>query len=251
MDFYEEDEPGFFQRHRTIVAGVFVVAVAIAVWLGQGLLHQVSQTHSEQRVVMVNLPPPPAPPPPPSPRPAQPTPAPDEADQKIIEQAPVTEAESKPDQTPKSEAPAGDSPLLGTSIQGDGASDGFGLRAGNGLGTGTGGTGETIGNGGGGGRWGWYAGQVQSTVSQALQSNNVTRDADFRVAVRIWADQNGRITRAHIAGSTGNAALDSAITNGVLVGLILQEPPPEGMPMPIMLRLTARHPTMAGPGSYQ
>jgi hypothetical protein len=29
------------------------------------------------------------------------------------------------------------------------------------------------------------------------------------------------------------------------VGLILQEPPPDGMPMPIMLRLTARRPNMA------
>jgi periplasmic protein TonB len=249
MDFYEEDEPGFFQRHRAIVAGAFVVAAAIAVWLGQGLVHQVSRTHSEQRVVMVNLPPPTAPPPPP--RPMQPQAAPAETDQKMIEQAPVTEADSKPDQTPKSEAPAGDSPLLGTSIQGNGSSDGFGLRAGNGLGTGTGGTGETIGNGGGSSRWGWYAGQVQSTISQALQSNNVTRDADFRVAVRIWADQNGRITRARIVGSTGNAALDNTITNGVLVGLILQGPPPDGMPMPIVLRLTARHPTMAGAGSYQ
>lgn len=251
MDFYEKDEPGFFQRHRAIIAGVFIVAVAIAAWLGQGLLHQVSQTHSERRVIMVNLPLPPAPSPPPPPRPAPPAPAPDESDQKMIGQAPVTEADSKPDQALKNEAPAGDSPLLGTSIQGEGSSDGFGLRAGNGLGTGKGGTGKTIGNGGGSSRWGGYAGQVQSAISQALQSNNVTRDADFRVAVRIWADQNGRITRARIVGSTGNAVLDNTITNGVLVGLILQEPPPDGMPMPIMLRLTARHPTIAGAGSYQ
>jgi len=156
----------------------------------------------------------------------------------MIEQEPVNEMESKPDKTSKNEPPDSESPALGTSIQGDGPPDGFGLRGGSSFFGG--GTGNTI-NRGSSSRWGWYANQVQSGISQALQSNNNTRTADFRIVVQIWSDRTGRITRAHIAGSTGNAALDNAITNEVLVGLILQEPPPEGMPMPIVLRLTARH----------
>jgi hypothetical protein len=90
-------------------------------------------------------------------------------------------------------------------------------------------------------RWGWYANQVQGTISQALQGDANTRTADFRIVVQIWSDRAGRITRARLAGSTGSVALDKAITNEVLGGLILQEPPPDGMPMPIVLRLTARH----------
>jgi len=156
----------------------------------------------------------------------------------MIEQAPVTEMETKPDEMSKDKPSGSESPALGTSIQGDGPSDGFGLRGGNSFFGG--GTAKAM-NGGSGSRWGWYASQVQTAISQALQNNNNTRLADFRIVVKIWSDRTGRITRARIAGSTGNAVLDNAITNEILGGLILQEPPPDGMPMPIVLRLTARH----------
>jgi hypothetical protein len=232
MRVYEEDEPSFFQKHRVMIGCGFLAALAIAVWFGQRLFEQNSRPRREQNFILVNVPPPPPLPPPPPPSQAPPPP-PESDDNKMIEQAPVDQMETKPDETSKNQPPA-----LGTSIQGNGSSDGFGLGAGNGFVSG-GGTGKTIGHGTNS-RWGWYAGQVQSAISQALQSNNHTRTADFRIVVRIWSDRTGRITHAHIAGSTGNAALDNAITNEILGGLILQEPPPDGMPMPIVLRLTAR-----------
>jgi periplasmic protein TonB len=246
MRYYEEEERDSFQKYRAIIGCGLIAAIAIAVWFGQRFFRQTSRPRQEQRVVMVNLPPPPvraAPPPPP----AQPPPIPTESEQKMIAQEPVSETESKPDETSKVGPSPGESPGPGTNIQGDGPADGFGLRAGNGLG---GGTGKTTSGGGRNSRWGWYAGQVQGAISHALQSNTNTRAADFRIDVRIWADRNGRITRARIVGSTGDAALDNAITNEVLVGLILQEPPPEEMPMPIVLRLTARHPNVALSKSY-
>ncbi|MGD1019853.1 MAG: TonB C-terminal domain-containing protein [Verrucomicrobiia bacterium] len=243
MSVYDEDEPRVFQPYHVIIGGAFIVAIAITVWFVQKRLTRTSTSRLDQRLIVVNLPPPPVTPPPPPARP-QLADIPSESEQKMISQEPVTEVESRPDAAAKSEAPSGESPGPGTSIQGDGSSDGFGLRAGNGLGFGTGGTGNTIG-GAGRSRWGWYAGQVQSAISQALQSDKTTRDADFRVEAQIWADRTGRITRARIARSTGHAALDQALTNDILVGLVLQEPPPDGMPMPIVLRLTARHPNVA------
>jgi outer membrane biosynthesis protein TonB len=161
-----------------------------------------------------------------------------ESEQKMIAQEPVADMETKPDETAKPGPSPGEPTGPATSIQGDGSADGFDLQAGNGGGGG--GSGKTI-SGGGGSRWGWYAGQVQRAISQALEGNDIARNAEFRIDVRIWADRYGRITRTRIAGSTGNAALDNAITNEVLAGLMLQEPPPEGMAMPIVLRLTARH----------
>jgi protein TonB len=236
MGFYEEDEQSFFQKHRVVIGCGLLVVLAIAVWFGQRIFDQNSRPRREQNFIMVNVPPPPPLPPPPPPPSQAPSPPTESDDNKMIEQVPVDQMEAKPDETAK--PPASDSAALGTSIQGNGSSDGFGLGAGNGFGS-VGGTGKTIGHGTNS-RWGWYAGQVQSAISQALLSNNHTRTADFRIVVRIWSDRTGQITRAHIAGSTGNAALDNAITNEILGGLILQEPPPDGMPMPIVLRLTAR-----------
>jgi TonB family protein len=155
----------------------------------------------------------------------------------MIEQAPVSEPEQKPDAAPKPEEPP--AAPLGTGIAGPG-SDALGLSGhGNGGGYGPGGNGT---GGRGGSRWGWYAGQVQNRIAEAIRNNRKTRNASMHVDVRIWPDNTGRITRATISGSTGDAAVDAALKNEVLTGLRLSEPPPEGMPTPIVIRLTARRP---------
>jgi len=239
MHFYEEEEPSFFRKHRLIVGCVVVAAIASAVWFGKGIFDRTSQARQEQKVTMVNLTPTALPPPPPPPTQTPPTPM--ENEPRMISQDPVMETESKPDDTAKDTPPSNDPPGLTTGIQGDGPADGFGLRGGSNFGGNTG----RIANRGRSSRWGWYASQVQNSISQALQNNSSTRYGDFRVEARIWADRAGRITRANVAGSIGNESLANAITKEVLVGLILKEPPPEGMPMPIVIRLTARHSKMA------
>ena len=89
-------------------------------------------------------------------------------------------------------------------------------------------------------KWGWYAAQVQTSISDALRKNPRTRKANVRIEVRIWLDPaTGRSTRAKLVGSTGDPALDAAIGE-VLTGLQFQQPPPEGMPMPIVIRVTAK-----------
>ena len=93
-------------------------------------------------------------------------------------------------------------------------------------------------------RFGSYEAQAQSTVEQALLQNNKTSTALIvGVLVRIWIDNTGRVTRAQLPVSTANPLLDSAITNEVLTGLQLKEPPPSDMPMPIVLRVTTHHPS--------
>jgi TonB family protein len=166
----------------------------------------------------------PAPPPPPPPKPPDP---PKEVVEKMIEQTPMDKPEDKPDDRPK------DSPAVTTSITGPG-NDGFGLGGGNGGGSGGRGS-------GGGSRFGWYAGEVQRTIQDALNRNPIARQAEFVEKVRIWADETGRLIRMKLAGSTGDTAVDRAIEEA-LTGLQLPEPPPRDMPMPIVMRLVARRP---------
>jgi len=155
-------------------------------------------------------------------------------EEKMIEQTPV-EDEPKPEPKPADDPP----PALGTNIKGDGP--GIAGLGSSGNGGGLGGTG--LGSGRGGGKWDSYARQVQSRVSDALRRNRKSRSARFSsLQVRVWPDSTGRISRARLAGSTGDGALDTAIENEVLTGLQLQEPPPQGMPSPIVLRLSARRP---------
>jgi protein TonB len=122
---------------------------------------------------------------------------------------------------------------LGTAI---GGGDGSGL----GLGGGGGGRGMIGGGGKGGSRWGWYAGQVQNRLADALRQHPLTKRAGFTNIIKIWSDTTGRITRVKLSGSTGDSKVDAAIENEIFNGLVLTEPPPDDMPMPINLRLTAR-----------
>ena len=146
----------------------------------------------------------------------------------MVEQEQVPDDEPPPDNSPP-EAPPSD---IGSNATGTGPS----------IGGGSGGNGRIGGTGrkGGGSKWGYYAAKVQTSVKDALGRNSSTRSATFSMQVRIWADSNGRITRAQLVGSSGNPAVDQSIKNQVLVGLQLPEPPPAGMPMPINMRISAR-----------
>lgn len=149
----------------------------------------------------------------------------------MMEQTPLNEEEAKPAETPEA------APSIGTNIQGNGPPDGFGL-------SGRGG-GFLSGGGGGGPRgsqFGWYAAKVVRAVGDALRQNSRTANAGFTVNVRIWADLAGRVTKVRLAESTGSKTVDAAIQNEVLANFQLPEAPPDGMPMPIVMRLSARRP---------
>lgn len=146
----------------------------------------------------------------------------------MVEQAPVDDKEDKPDDKPQEAAP------LTTNNVGKG-DDGFGLKAGTG-GNYLGGTSAARRS-----KWGWYAAQVQMTVADSLRKNPHTRSAALSLKVRIWPDITGRVTRAKLAETTSDPKLDAAI-NESLIGLQLKEAPPEGMPTPIVLRITAQRP---------
>ena len=149
-----------------------------------------------------------------------------------MQQEQLNEEDSKPE-----EAPSDPGPNLSTGIAGNGPADGFGL-SGNKGGFFNGSNARRANRS----QFGWYANQVIKSFSEALSKNPRTQNASFNIKARIWADAGGRVTKARLAESTGDTALDEAIRNEVLTGFQLKEPPPDNMPMPIVMRLAARRP---------
>ena len=145
----------------------------------------------------------------------------------MVEQQPVDKID-KPEEAQPNE-PLDDG--LTTNLAGNGPD--MGLRAGNNSGTR-----NRIGGVRRAGKWDNFAVNVQNTLAEMLRQNAATRNASFSMKVRVWADANGRITRAVPDGSSGNSAVDQAVKNQV--GLQLPEPPPADMPMPIHMRISAR-----------
>ena len=223
----QDDEKTFLERHRVVLGIVAVAVIAITVTLMQRKFSGSGSARQKgPEIVSVRLPPPP-----PTPPPAAPTPPPQEIkrEEKMEIQNPVANDEQKPDDKPPETAP------ITTNNVGAGGPD-FGLRAGNG--------GNLIGgNGSGrqGSKWGWYAGQVQTAIADALRKQAGVRTASLNLKVRIWPDAAGRVTRAKLAGTTHDEKLDAAV-NAALTGLQLKEPPPQGMPLPIVLRISAQRP---------
>ena len=149
----------------------------------------------------------------------------------MVEQPPV-----KPDEKPKPDMKSPDKP------PGPPGPPATGPASDDGLAGGGGGGGDGIGGGGDGSRWGWYASDVQSKITDALRRNDKTRIASARVKVRIWVDSTGRVTRVKLHAAGDDPSVDDAIQNQVLSGLTLTDPPPSDMPMPINLLLTETRP---------
>lgn len=229
----DEETPTFFQRYRVIIIAVGVLALAVGGWVVFG--PKEGKKRKSTASVMSIMPPLPPPPPPPTPPP--PTPPPPQEPPPEQTKQPEFQPEEKPAPEPP-QPPDNPPPAMGTALQGDGPNS-FGLSGtGNGM---IGGRGNGKG-GGGGTKYGWYAGQVQARVLEAMQRHRKLRSSALTVQVRIWADSNGRVTRAKVSGTSGDAAIDQALEREVLAGLQLSQPPPDGMPMPIVMRITARRP---------
>jgi outer membrane biosynthesis protein TonB len=224
---YSEEKRGFWARYGFLV-GIVAIAGVVGFLVKQMISGESRPApRRPPEIVMVrptNLPPPPPPPPPP----------PMEQKPQMMEQTPLNEADIHPDDTPPTPA----APSLGTNIAGNGPPDGFGLSGNSGRSPGSlGGSGRSAAS-----RFGWYANQVVRSVGDALRQNPRTRNASFDIKVRIWADVVGRVTRVKLMETTGDVAVDAAISNQVLNGFQLPDAPPAGMPMPIVMRLTARRP---------
>lgn len=225
MAFDEQyEERGFFQRFGFPI-GIGIVALIVAVLVvGEMLKGKKEAPRKMPEVVMVR--PLPTPPPPPQQKPPEP---PKETVEKMLEQTPVDSSDEKPD-----EAPA-ESPGVTTSITGTGGPD-FGLKAGRGGG-------DLIGGGASHGPkspFGWYAARVTKTIREALARDGAINRTSFQVTVRLWLDLSGRVTKAKLARSTGDASLDQALSER-MTSMQFDEPPRD-MPMPIVMRWTARRP---------
>ncbi len=214
----EADEKTAFQKYRLPV----IVGIALAAGIGfvaKSLSGGSSAPPPKQEVMVVSTlpqatPPPIATPPPP--------PMEEKKQEMIVEEK---QEEAAPDPTPQVE----------TALKGSG-NTGMVLKSGNGSGAfaqRSAANAEAM-------RRSAYAGKVKSRIQQALEGNPRTRKAGMTIEVRVWPDETGRISRVKLNNSTGDKELD-AIVEQVLTGL-QGEPPPEGMPTPIIMRITARRP---------
>lgn len=177
-----------------------------------------------QQIALIKQPPPP----PPKPPPEKPPEPPKVKDEVKIDQP---KDEPKPDE-PKAadEKPASDKPL-GVDADGSAGSDGFGLAANRG--------GRDFLSTGGGAGGAYYSGLFQRQFFEAMSRNRKLLKEEFRVVVKVWLGDDGKVKRADFITGSGNAQVDEQIQVTLLEMNPLKDVPPSAM-RPMQLRLSNR-----------
>ena len=225
MDDYDYDEEPRRSRLKTValaLGGLALLAV-VALLLMKFLEGPAAKPSGIRQVALIKQPPPPPPPKPPEKLPEPP---------KVKEEVKIDQPkdEPKPDE-PKAadEKPSSDKPL-GVDAEGGAGSDGFGL-AGNKGGR------DFLTTGGGGGAY--YSGLLQRQFHEALSRNRKVLKEEFRVVVKIWLGDDGRVQKADIVTGSGNPKVDDLIQLTLLDMTPLKDIPPSSM-RPMQLRLSNR-----------
>lgn len=201
-----------------VIALLGAAVIALVTW---GIMTLMGGKSSKPRKppVVTLLPDKPPPPPPPPKEEKKPEPPKENKDVKI----------EPPKEAPQ---PAQNEPLKMEGAAGDGDSA---------FGAGTVGREYSGGNiGATGAVQGMYAGRLQRHLQDQLSRNRKLKESDYRVTVRVWLRRDGSVEKADLAQSTGNSGLDELLRDALLQVAAMREAPPENMPQPIRIRITAR-----------
>ncbi len=98
---------------------------------------------------------------------------------------------------------------------------------------------KTIGSDGGA-KFNWYAGVVKSQIESALEKDKKLNVSQYKLVVTIWLKPNGDVEKLELSGSDAGAEIQQAIKTALENMPTIREAPPQDMPQPIKLRITAR-----------
>jgi hypothetical protein len=90
-----------------------------------------------------------------------------------------------------------------------------------------------------------FVAALQHGVVDALCRSKQSRPGTYRLAVELWIENGGTVTKVALVGSTGDVVRDRAI-QGALMGLIVGQAPPADLPQPFILTIGERSPRQSG-----
>ena len=89
-----------------------------------------------------------------------------------------------------------------------------------------------------------YSAILQSAALRRLCGDDMTSPGSYRMAMLLWVDERGQVTRVELLSSTGDAARDSRVHE--LMTQVSAEPPPPTLRQPIVLLILPRPPEATG-----
>lgn len=222
------DTPPRRRMPRWLVRGVGVLAVAALGWLVWQWASDQSGVRREAPKVSTIVPLPPPPPPPEKP------PEPEKVEDKVAEEEPKPMEPVKPkiEAPPK---PADPAQAMTMDAAGEAGGDAFNIGAGSG--------GGMAGSGGGSAGTATYGQYLAYALQQVLQNDERTRRLVFRLALNIWLDPSGRLTRVDLVESSGSPQTDAAVLAALRAAGRVDEKPTAELTFPARVVITGRRPS--------
>ncbi|MFJ5446900.1 TonB family protein [Methylobacillus methanolivorans] len=207
-----------------IVVGVMVVSA-----LGYGIYSLLSSKPGPKKppVTTVKLlpdTPPPPPPPPKEPPKEQPKEEPKEIK---VEQPKPVEAPPEP-QNLKMEGEAGDAPSAfgAGKVTSDYSGGDVGVKIGGSKGLSA---------------YAWYTNQIKSSIENAIAEQPELAKEQYRIVVELWLAKDGRVEKIELLNGSGEEKKDGLLRKALQSIKRMPEAPPEDMPQPVKLRITAKN----------
>lgn len=207
------------------VIGLVLVLLAV---LGYGVYSLLSSKPGPKKQPVTTIKilpdtPPPPPPPPKEPPKEQPKEQPKEIK---VEQPKPVEAPPEP-QNLKMEGEAGDAPsAFGTGKVTNEYSGGD--------------VGVKIGGSKGLSAYAWYTSKIKASIEAAIAEQKDLAREQYKVVVELWLAKDGRVERIELVSGSGEQAKDELLRQALRSVTRISEAPPEDMPQPVRLRITAK-----------
>jgi len=221
LDDGEDESQSIIWLKRVAIA---LIVLLVLGGIGYGLKKMMTGGSTQKKqVTMIKLIPDTPPPPPPPPKEPPKEQVKEQPKEIKIEQP--KPAETPPAEQLKMEGPAGDGP---SAFAAGPVSNDY-----------KGGEVKTIGSDGGA-KYNWYAGVLKSQIQDALEKDKKLKVGQYKLIVSVWLKPNGEIEKLEVAQSDTSSEIEQAVKAALDNMPAMREAPPEGMPQPIKLRISAR-----------
>ncbi|MCB5190612.1 TonB C-terminal domain-containing protein [Methylobacillus arboreus] len=209
---------------RLGLIGLVVLLLAV---LGYGVYSLVSSKPGPKKppVTTIKIMPdtPPPPPPPKEPPKEQPKEEPKEIK---VEQPKPVEAPPEP-QNLKMEGDAGDAPSAfgAGKVTSDYSGGDVGVKIGGSKGLSA---------------YAWYTGKIKASIEAAIAEQKELAREQYRIVVQLWLAKDGQVEKIELVNGSGDQKKDELLRQALNSIKRMPEAPPEDMPQPVKLRVTAK-----------
>ncbi len=222
----DNDAPKGVRRFVPLIIGVvLLIAAAVAMYIVMNSTVGKAKKEPPTMTAVLLPPPPPPPPPPPQEKPPE----------------PVETTKPVPVETPTPTPQKADTPAaVSIDAASEAGGDAFGLKGGGpgGMG-GAGSTGTGAGPGGGGISDAFYGRYLSGALQERVENEKKISRQVFTADFNIWIDGSGRVTKAVLVRSSGEASRD-AIVQALLEAVRGLDTPPASLRFPQKIAVRGR-----------